>query len=164
MADVRIVLEGSPYAEPRYYGTLQWNDRNVYIRHAGGGKDSRHGDGATFLGTTGPARATERRVPTSEISRELLNFISLRPPLTEPPPLRGPIRFTDLVLKTTSAGTIPRLAVEIVENARVPGVVAAWERNSTVSSVRTCIDKGLGQTLIVALGGSRTEPPSTSPA
>lgn len=162
--DVRIILEGPPYGEPRYYGTLQWNDRNIYIRHPGGRKDSRHSDGVTFFGTTGSERVVERRVPTSEVSRELVNFITLKPPLTEPPRLLGPIRASDLVLRTTSAGTAPRIAVEIVENSRVPGVVGAWERNSTVSSVRTCIDKGLGQALIVALAGSRTDSPSTSAA
>ncbi len=164
MPDIRIVLEGQPYPSPRYYGLLQWNERSVYLRHPGGGKDSRHANGATYLASTGSQRAFEQRVPTSEVSRELVNFVSLQRPLTEPPPLRGSLRGTDLILRTTSAGTVPRLAVEIVENARVPGVLAAWERYSTVSSVQTHVDKGLGQTLVVALAGSRTEPPSTSAA
>jgi hypothetical protein len=164
MPDFRIVLNGPPYAEPRYYGALQWNDRNVYIRYAGGGKDSRHSDGGTFLASTGHGRSFEQRLPTSEVSRELVSFISLKAPMTEPPPLRGPIRKSDLVLPTTSAGTAPRLAVELVENSRVSGVLAAWERNPTVSSVQTYVDKGLGQTLVVALAGAHDGPPSTSAA
>ena len=160
--EFRIILKGPPYSEPRYYGTLQWNDRNVYIWHPSGRKDSRHSDGATFLATTGAMRAVETRVPTSQIGRELVNFISLRRPLTEPRRLRGPVRASDLVLRTTSAGTVPRLAVEIVENARAAGVCAAWERNSTVSSVLTLVDKGLGQKLIVAFAGSGQEVPSTA--
>ena len=164
MPEFRIILKGPPYSEPRYYGAVQWNDRNVYIRYAGGGKDSRHADGPTFLASTGAGRSLELRVPTSEVSRELVNFVTLRPPLDEPPPLRGPIRESDLVLPTTSAGTMPRLAVEIVQNTRVAGVAAAWERCSGVSSVKTCVDKGLGQSLLVALAGAHTTPPSTSAA
>ena len=61
--EFRIILKGPPYSEPRYYGTLQWNDRNVYIWHPSGRKDSRHSDGATF-----------------QVGRELVNFISLKPP------------------------------------------------------------------------------------
>ncbi len=163
MADgFRIIIKGPPYPEPRYYGSLQWDERNVYIRHPGGRKDSRHSDGATWLGTTGPYRTVEMRVPTSQIGRELVNFVSLKPPQSEPPPLRGPIRATDLVVQTQSAGTMPRIAIEIVANVRVAGVCAAWERNSTVSSVFTLANKGLNQTLVVALAGSRAEAPSTS--
>src|SRR2546425_7012209 len=164
MPEFRIILKGPPYAEPRYYGELGWNQRNVYIRYAGGGKDSRHSDGRPFLAATGANRAFEQRLATSAVTRELLNFISLRPPLSEPPRLNGLIRKKDLVLETSSAGTAPRIAVEIVASSRVKGVMAAWERNSTVSSVRTCVDKGLGQTLVVALAGSHDRPPSTSAA
>jgi hypothetical protein len=165
MPDIRIVLEGPPYPEPRYYGEIAWNQRNVYLRHPGGGKDSRHSDGGTRLTSTGSQRAVETRLPTSAVSRELINFISLKPPLAEPPPLRGRIRATDLVLRTSSAGTMPRLAVEIVSDTRLAGVIAAWEATSTgASSVQTYRSKGLGQTLLVALAGSRTNVPSTGAA
>ncbi len=164
MPGFRIVLTGPPYEEPRYYGAVQWDDRNVYLRHPGGGKDSRHSNGATYLTSTGSNRELETRIPTSAVGRELVNFISLKPTVAEPPILRGSIRPTDLVLPTTSAGTAPRLAVEIVANARLDGVRRAWEQNSTVSSVRTYVDKGLGQTLFVALAGTKTSIPSTGGA
>jgi hypothetical protein len=165
MAEIRIVIEGPPYPEPRYYGEIAWNEHNVYLRHPGGGKDSRHSDGGTRLTSTGSQRSLETRLPTSAVSRELINFISLKPPLSEPPPLRGAIRSTDLVLHTSSAGTMPRLAVEIVSNTRLPGVVAAWEAHSTMAnSVQTYRSKGFNQSLLVALAGSRTSVPSTGAA
>jgi hypothetical protein len=164
MPEFRIVLTGEPYKEPRYYGELEWDARNVYVRHPGGGKDSRHSNGATYLTSTGSDRALEFRVPTSAVGRELINFIALKPTVSEPPVLRGGIKTTDLVIPTTSAGTAPRLAVELVANSRLTGVLKAWESNSTVSSVRTFVDKGLDQTLVVALAGARTSVPSTGGA
>src|SRR3989442_9128083 len=160
MPEFRIILKGPPYAEPRYYGELGWNQRNVYIRYAGGGKDSRHSDGRTFLATTGANRAFEQRLATSAVTRELLNFISLRPPLSEPPRLNGLIRKKDLVLETSSAGTAPRIAVEIVASSRVKGVMAAWDLNSTVCRVCTCFNNGLGPSLDVVLPGLHGRHPS----
>jgi len=130
MADMRIVLTGPPYDEPRYYGMLQWDDRNVYIRHPGGGKDSRHGDGKTWLTTTGDSRQMELRVPTSDVTQELLNFVALPTSMPEPPILRGGIQPTDLVLNTSSVGTSPQLAVEIVANPRLPDVLALYQTSS----------------------------------
>src|SRR6266550_3778594 len=49
------------------------------------------------------------------------------------------IRKTDLVLQTTSAGMLRRFAVEIVVNARVGGVAAAWERNSIRLETGACM-------------------------
>lgn len=161
MGEMRIVLVGQPYAEPRYYGSLAWRERDVYVRHPGGGKDSRHGDGVTYLTSTEHSRTSELRVPTSDITRELVNFIQLPSSQSEPQPLRGPIRPTDLILHTMSVGTTPRLAVEITANQYLPDVLSAWQAYSTASSVQTQIDKGLGQTLIVALTASSTSMRST---
>src|SRR6266545_8014721 len=111
MPDFRIVLVGPPYKEPRFYGELGWNARNVYLRHPDGAKDSRHRDGNTFLTSTGSQRSHELRVPTSAASRELINFIALKATMPEPRILDGPIRKSDLIIPTTSAGTAPRLAV-----------------------------------------------------
>jgi hypothetical protein len=155
MADMRTVLVGQPYAEPMYYGALAWSDRDVYIRHPGGGKDSRHNNGVTYLTATGDSRTSQLRVPTSDVTHEVVNFIQL-PSSEAAEPLRGSIKATDLVLNTTSVGTTPRLAVEIVANTYLPAVLAAWQTHSTVSSVQTLVDKGLGQTLVVALAPSST--------
>lgn len=162
MGESRIVLHGPPYQEPRYCGMVQWDSHNVYLRHAGGGKDSRHSDGATYLTSTEAERTLQQRLPTSEVGRELVNFISLPAESTGPPPLRGATRKSDISVNTASVGTMPRFAVEIVSDSRLPGVVAAWESTSGVSSVQTCIDKGLGQHLVVAFAGSSTSVPSTS--
>ena len=161
MGETRIVITGNPYQEPRYGGTVQWSEHDVYLRHPGGGKDSRHSDGKTYLTSTEPSRDLLERLPTSDVSRELINFIELRSGTTEPPLLRGTIRPSDFVVNTDTIGPTPRFAVEIVENSRLDGVQCAWEANSTVSSVQTCIDKGLGQSLLIAFAGSNTTPPST---
>lgn len=163
MGTIRILLVSSPYSDPRYYGELQWSDRDVYIRHPGGGKDSRHQNGMTYLQSTGKARSIETRLKTSDVSRELVNYLTLPSSLPEPPVLRGKIRQNDLVLQTSVAGTVPRLAVEIVENARLDGVLSAWKSHSTAPSVQTYVDKGLGQSLVVAVAGSLITPPSTRP-
>lgn len=131
MGEFRLVLVGEPYPEPRYYGRLSWSERDVYLRHPHGGKDSRHADGRTYLTSSGPIRSIETRVPTSDVTRELVNYLSLFTAIPEPPPLRGAIRDDDFVLPTDSAGTAPRLAVEIVSNDRVPGVLEAWGSHST---------------------------------
>jgi len=162
MPDIRLVLTGQPYSEPRYYGQIAWTPRDVYARHPGGGKDSRHSDGQVWFTTTGPERARETRIPTSDVTSELVTFITLRSDTSEPPRLKGPPRSTDLLIPTTSAGRAPRVAVEIVAAARVAGVVAAWERVSGVSSVLTVIDKGLGQSLVLAFATNVTTSPSTS--
>lgn len=161
MATMRIILQGSPYSEPRYYGKLQWSERDVYIRHPGGGKDSRHKDGKTYLNSTGSIRSIDTRVQTSEVSRELVNYIELPSSLTEPPVFRGEIQPNDLVLQTTSAGVAPRLAVEIVRNERLIGVLNAWKSHSTAPDVQSHTDKGTGQSLVVAVAGSLPAPPST---
>jgi len=96
------------------------------------------------------------------VSRELVNFIALRAGTTGPPPIRGDPRSSDLTVRTESVGTAPRFAVEIVDDSRLSGVVAAWGSTSGVSSVQTCIDKGLGQHLVVAFAGESTAIPSTS--
>ena len=163
MGETRIVLQGTPYDEPRYYGKLQWSHHDVYIKHPGGGKDSRHRDGRTHLTSTDDNRLFEIRIPTSEVSREFVNYVELHPCLMELQVLRGGIRKTDIVLPTTSAGTLPRLAVEIVRNERLNGVCSAWESHSTAPNVQFCVDKGLGQSLVVAVAGSLMTPPSTSP-
>lgn len=160
MGSLRVILTGDPYTGPRFYGEVSWNSRNVYLRHPNGAKDSRHSDGNTFLTSTGDSRTTQLRVPTSSISRELVNFIELgSQPF--PSPLRGEIRPRDLVLDTASVGTAPRIAVEIVASTRAPGVAAAWGTLSTVSSAHTVVDKGLGQSLVIAVAGNATTPPST---
>jgi hypothetical protein len=156
----RMVLVGHPYNEPRYYGTLEWNDRNVYLYHPGGGKDSRHKDGQTFLKSTGEMRSNEIRLETSDVSRELVNYVDLPSSFPEPPVLRGEIRKNDFVLHTTEAGALPRLAVEIVENARLDEVLNAWKMNSTAPNVQAYADKGLGQSLVIAVAGSLITPPS----
>jgi hypothetical protein len=161
MGTIKILLIGPPYAEPRYYGKLEWNDRNVYIRHPGGGKDSRHQDGMTYFKSPGKAPSIEVRVRTSDVSRELVNYVTLPSSLPEPPAFRGKIRPDDLILDTSLVGTEPRLAVEVVENARRDGVLREWESHSTAPSVRTYVDKGLGQCLIVAVASPLGTCPST---
>ena len=163
MGTVRIVLVGSPFSEPRYYGKLQWSARDVYIRHPGGGKDSRHKNGMTYLHSTGKSRLIETRLETSEVSRELVNYVELPATLSEPPVLDGNIRTNDLVLQTSSVGSSPRLAVEIVEDARLDAVLKAWRSHSTAPSVQTHADKGLGQSLVIAVAGSLKDPPSNGP-
>lgn len=154
------MLVGQPYAEPMYYGALAWGDRDVYVRHPGGGKDSRHSDGVTYLTSTNDSRTSELRVPTSDVTREVVNFIQL-PSSNAAESLRGAIKPTDLILNTSSVGTTPRLAVEIAADNYLPAVLAAWQTYSTVSSVQTQVDKGLGQTLIVALAPGSTSMRST---
>ena len=149
-SEMRIVLTGPPYDEPRYYGKIQWGLRDVYVRHPGGGKDSRHSDGATRLTSTDESRICEMRVATSDVIHETVNFVQLPSSVSEPAPLRDAIKPTDLVLDTSSVGTAPRLAVEIAANNILPEVLNAWQTTSGVSSVQTCVDKGLGQSLIVA--------------
>ena len=161
MGEIRIILQGAPYNEPRYYGMIQWTATDVYIRHIGGWKDSRHRDGKTFLHSTGSERTIEQRLPISEISRELINYVDLPPFFPEPPPFEGSIRKNDLIMPTSSAGSAPRLAVEIVEDARITGVQQAWVSHSTAPDVQVCIDKGSGHHLIVAVSGSLSAPPST---
>lgn len=63
---------------------LQWSNHDVYIRHPGGGKDSRHRDGRTHLTSTDENRLVESRIPTSEVSREIVNYVELQPCLMEP--------------------------------------------------------------------------------
>ena len=75
MPSMRVVLTGPEYREPRYYGQLEWSERDVYLRHPGGGKDSRHRDGATYLTSDTTDRTFETRCPTSDIFRETVNFI-----------------------------------------------------------------------------------------
>jgi hypothetical protein len=155
---MRLVLIGAPYAEPRYYGSVEWaaDGRGVYLRQPSGAKTSRHGDGATYLTSTDASRRLETRVPTSDITHERVNFITLPSSMPEPPVLSGEIRSTDLVLHTSSIGTSPQLAVEIAANRFLPEVLAAWQAQSTVGSICTCVDKQLDQTLIVALAPSST--------
>ena len=159
MPDMRLVLLGSPYPEPRYYGRIAWSadGRHVHILHQDGGKDSRHSDGATYITSTEEHRPLELRVPTSDVTHERINFLSLPSSSSEPPVLPSPIKGTDLVLHTSSVGTAPRLAVEIAANAELPTILSAWQGRSDVSSINTLVDKRLDQTLIVALA-----PPSTS--
>ena len=115
----------------------------------------------TYLNSTGNERFIETRVPTSEISRELINYIELPSSLSEPPVFRGKIQNNDLLLQTTSVGTAPRLAVEIVEDERLSGVLNTWKSHSTAPDVQTYADKGIGQSLVIAVAGSLTTPPST---
>lgn len=159
------MIAGDPYTEPRYYGRLSWSadGRDVYLRHPHGGKDSRHSDGRTYLNSTGHVRSVETRVQTSDVTRELVSYLSLSTHISEPPPLRGAIRDDDFVISTESAGIAPRIAVEIVTNDRLPGVMRAWASHSTAPNVRTYRDKGLGQSLVVAVVGSLAAPPSTGP-
>ena len=164
MGTIKILLEGPPFSEHRYYGELAWNERNIYIRHPGGGKDSRHQDGMTYLTSTGETRLVEIRLKTSDVSRELVDYVTLPSLLPEPAVFRGKIRKNDLVLNTSLVGTEPRLAVEIVENSRLDEVLKAWESHSTAPSVQTYVDKGLGQSLIIAVAGSLGTPPSTGPS
>ena len=161
MGEVRIVISGAPYPEPRWGGTVQWSEHHVYLRHPGGGKDSRHSDGKTYLTSTGSTREVQERIPTSDVSRELVNFIELSPDSTAPPVLRGSVKESDFVVDTASLGPTPRFAVEIVENSRLDGVRRAWEANSTVSSVQTSMDKGLGQSLLIAFASLSRTAPST---
>ena len=65
------------------------------------------------------------------------------------------------MIQTTAAGVTPRLAVEIVRNNRLPGVLRAWNLHSTAPDVLYHTDKGLEQSLVVAVAGSLKEPPST---
>lgn len=157
---IRIVLVGPPYNEPRYYGQLEWNDNNVYIRHPEGGKDSRHKDGFTYIHSKEIKRIEEQRIPMSEVSREIVNYIKWDQPF-EPPLLQGTIKETDFVVNTEDAGINPRLAVEIVENKRLSGVLFAWQSHSTAPSVKTFENKGNNQSLIIAVAGSLTSSPST---
>ena len=150
MAEFRIVLQGPPYSEPRFYGELSWRATDVYVRQPHGGKDSRHSDGATYLSSDSSTRIVETRLPLSAVTGELVTTISLPSLLTEPRPLSGAIRAKDLVLNTSSNGTAPRLAVAVVANAQLPEALAEWQSRSGVSSVQTYVDKGLGQSLIVA--------------
>ena len=161
MKTIRIILKGHPYSEPRYYGKLQWSDRDVYLRHPGGGKDSRHRDGKTYLKSTAGMRSVESRINTSDVSRELVNYLTLSSALPEPPVFSGTIGQNDLVIATTDSGAKPRLAVEIVGNSRLAGVLNAWESHSSAPNVKTYAGKGLGQSLVVAVAGSLTTPPST---
>lgn len=161
MGELRLALKGPPYDQPRYYGKLQWGERDVYVRHPHGGKDSRHRNGQTYLTSTGEKRTVESRLPTSNVTRALVNYVELSTSLPEPPELRGEVRGDDFVLPTTSAGTAPRLAVEIVSDGRLDGVVEAWRSHSTAPSVQTFVDKGLGQNLVVAFAGSLDESPFT---
>jgi hypothetical protein len=161
MPKMNIILKGDPYCQPRYYGKIEWNERDIYIRSAGGGKDSRHKDGMTYLHSTGLQRTVDTRLPTSDVSREFINYVELPPFLSEPPVFRRPIGTNDLVLQTTSAGLKPRLAVEVVSNDRLDGVLKAWKSHSSAPDVQSYTDKGLGQSLVVAVLGSLKGPPST---
>lgn len=158
--EIRIVLVGPPYNEPRYYGKIEWNDNNVYIRHPERGKDSRHEDGVTYIHSTELTRIKEVRINISEVGREIVNYIKWDQPF-EPPLLKGAIKKTDFVVNTADAGIKPRFAVEIVDNNRLPGVLFAWETHSTAPSVKTFENKGKNQALIIAVAGSLTCPPST---
>jgi len=158
--EIRIVLVGPPYDEPRYYGKIAWNDNNVYIRHPERGKDSRHKDGVTYIHSTEENRTIEDRINISEVGREIVNYIKRDQPF-EPPLLRGTIKETDFVVNTEDAGINPRFAVEIVDNKRLPGVLFAWQSHSTAPSVKTFEDKGNNQSLIIVVAGSLTSPPST---
>jgi hypothetical protein len=151
MPDIRVVLTGPPYGEPRYYGTLAWRATDAYVRHLHGGKDSRHSDGQTYLSSNASDRVVETRLPLSSVTGEHLSTISLPTALSEPSVLCGPIRPGDLVINTASVGTAPFLAVTIVSNAQLADVLGQLGATSGVSSLQTCCDKGLGQTLIVAL-------------
>ena len=161
MRTINIVLRGPPYSEPRYYGKLQWSDRDVYIRHPGGGYDTRHRNGKTYLKSTSRMREVETRVKTSDVSREFVNYVTLSSALPEPRVFTRTIGPNDLVLKTTEAGAKPRLAVEIVENSRLAGVLNAWKSHSSAPNVQAFFNKGLGQSLVVAVAGSLTVPPTT---
>jgi hypothetical protein len=161
METINILLQGRPYNGLRYYGKLEWNERDIYLRHPSGGKDSRHPDGKTYLTSTGTMRGTELRVKTSEVSREIINYVKLSPASSEPREYKKTIKPNDLVLDTSEVGTKPRLAVEIVANSRLNGVLNAWKLHSTAPNVQVHRDKGLGQSLIIAVAGSLMVPPST---
>jgi len=158
--EIRIVLLGVPYNEPRYYGLLAWNDDNVYIRHPEGGKDSRHKNGFTYMHSTAETRIREKRIVISDVGREIINYIDCDQAF-EPSPLRGPIKETEFLVKTEVAGIRTRFAVEIVKNDRLHGDLSAWQSHSTAPSVNFFEDKGNNQTLIVAVAGTLTNPPST---
>ena len=81
--------------------------------------------------------------------------------VSEPPKFTGMIGPNDLVLLTSEVGVEPKLAVEIVENSRLAGVLYAWKSHSTAPNVQTYVDKGLGQSLVVAAAGSLLIPPTT---
>ena len=151
MREFRIVITGHPYSEPRYYGDIKWRATDVYVRHPHGGKDSRHSDGRTFLSSTDTDRIVETRIPVSAVTDELLTTIALPTSLTEPKPLRGAIRDSDLVINTASVGTAPRLAVTMVHNLQLPNVLVALSNRSGVSSVQTYRDKEFDQSLVVSL-------------
>jgi len=151
MSNFRIVLSGPPYAEPRFYGELSWRATDVYVRRPHGGKDSRHSDGHTYLSSHATDRVVETRLPISSVTNEHLTTISLPPSLCTPEVLEGTVRPRDLVIDTTSVGPAPRLAVAIVTNPQLADAIANWQARSGVSSVQTYVDKGLGQSLLVAL-------------
>ena len=155
MAETRLVLIGGRYGEPRFYGRLDWSSNDVYLRHPCGRKLSRHSDGSTYVPShsSGP-RQVEERVPLSNITHERIATFSLCPGMTEPRPLRGSIRAYDLCLDVSSTGTVPELAVEVVESSRCSDVVDAWKRQIGGSSVHTFFDKGAGQHLIVVQSSS----------
>ena len=148
---MRIILTGQPYSGPRFYGELSWRSTDVYVRHPDGRKDSRHSDGITYLSSDTTVRAVDTRVPTSAATQEVIKTIALPPLLAEPRALQGTIRDRDLVIDTASVGTAPTLAVSIVENSQLSDAIGAWQACSGVSSVQTFVDKGLGQSLLVAL-------------
>lgn len=149
MPESRVVLIGSCFSGPQYYAQLNWTPTDVHLRHPDGGKDSRHNDGSTFLTGPGSARDREQRVPTSAITREVLNYLEL--PVGAPQPLRGAIRPNDIVLPVDSATSRPSLAVEIVNNSLLAPTLADWQAASGISSVLTVVPKGLDQSLVVAI-------------
>jgi hypothetical protein len=149
LTDTRVILTGPCFATPQYYGRLSWTSTDVYLRHPLGGKDSRHSDGGTFLTSDGADRAFEQRVPTSEITRELLNYIAL--PSGAPRPLEGAIRPSDIVVSVDSATSRPRIAVEIVSNSSLAATLADWQTRSGVSSVCSVVPKGRAQSLLLAI-------------
>ena len=120
------------------------------MRHPGGAKDSRHSDGATYLGSSGLTRDFELRLPLSQVTNECINVVRLPSSMDEPRPL-GPARVTDLVVDVASAGTIPSIAVEVVANSELNAVRSRWEAVGGVSSVLTVRGKGLSQSLLLAV-------------
>lgn len=121
------------------------------MRHPGGAKDSRHSDGATYLGSSGLTRDLELRVPLSQVTNERINVVQLPSSMDEPRPLGGPARVTDLVVDVASVGTIPSIAVEVVANSELDAVRSRWQAVIGVSSVLTVRDKGLSQSLLLAV-------------
>jgi len=151
MPDFRVILTGPSYREPRFYGELSWRATDVYVRQPHGGKDSRHSNGETYLSSEGTERIIETRLPLSAVTDEHLTTIRLPSLMTEPRVLDGSIRPRDLVVDTASLGTAPQLAVTIVSNPHLADALANWQTRSGISSVQTWVDKGLGQSLLVAL-------------